>query len=241
MSSEPTKDPEGGEDVGEGMDSEDGEDPEDLGEEEEEEDEEEEDMDSEEDETEDPSLQEKIVWLDIQVTGLDVDQEAIMEVAIVVTNSLLNVLVESPNLVLKVEDNVLNEMKQPYKDQHSKTGLLERCKKSDLSLKDAEDKLMEFLVQHTEKDKAPLAGNSVHADKKKFLVKYLPRVMDHLQDRVVDVKSVKDLCKSWYPDEFKSAPITNESNTEVLEKVRESIEELKYYKATLCNAVNVQL
>ncbi|MPC57862.1 Oligoribonuclease, mitochondrial [Portunus trituberculatus] len=65
--------------------------------------------------------------------------------------------------------------------------------------------------------------------------------MEHLQDRVVDVKSVKELCKSWYPDEFNSAPISNESNTQVIERVRENIEELKYYKATLCNAVNTFL
>uniref|UniRef100_A0A0N7ZDP6 Exonuclease domain-containing protein n=1 Tax=Scylla olivacea TaxID=85551 RepID=A0A0N7ZDP6_SCYOL len=236
MSSDCSKDPEEGESMKEGMDSEEEEDAEDLGEEEEEDDE----MDSDE-EAEDPSLKEKIAWVDVETSGLDVDQDTIMEVAVVVTNSLLNVIAESPNLVLKVEDRLITNMKQPYQDQHTKTGLIERCKKSSLSLKAAEDQLLKFLGDHTEKDKTPLAGNSVNADKKKFLVKYLPRVMEHLQDRVVDVKSVKELCKSWYPDEFNSAPIPNESNTQVIERVRESIEELKYYKATLCNAVNVQL
>ncbi|KAG0717014.1 Oligoribonuclease, mitochondrial [Chionoecetes opilio] len=210
-------------------------------EEEEYEEEEEEEEENSDEEAVDASLKEKIAWLDIETTGLDVEEDTIMEVAVVVTNSLLTVLAESPNHVIHVEDKLLTDMKQPYKDQHTKTGLIEKCKKSTLSLKAADGQLVAFLAELTEKDEVPLAGNSVHADKKKFLETYLPRVMEHLQKRVVDVKSVKELCKSWYPDEFNSAPTPDETNTQVLQRVRESIEELKYYKATLCNAVNVQL
>lgn len=165
------------------------------------------------------------------MTGLDVEKEVIMEAAVIVTDSDLNIVAEGPNLILKVEDEILDNMNDWCKEHHGKSGLTDSCKKSTVSLTGAEDQLLQFVVQHTEKGKAPLAGNSVHADKK-FLDKYMPKLMKHLHYRIVDVSTVKELCRRWYPEQFSSAPSKKVSHR-ALEDIKESIEELAYYKSSI--------
>ncbi|XP_027234853.2 oligoribonuclease, mitochondrial [Penaeus vannamei] len=178
-----------------------------------------------------PRLNERLVWVDLEMTGLDVTKEEIMEAAVIVTDSDLNVVAEGPNLVLKVEDKVLDNMNDWCKQHHGDSGLTASCRKSEVTLAAAEDQLLQFVTQHTEKGKAPLAGNSVHADKK-FLDKYMPKLMKHLHYRIVDVSTVKELCRRWYPEEFSSAPSKKVAHR-ALDDIKESIEELKYYKSAI--------
>ncbi|KAK8405799.1 hypothetical protein O3P69_001938 [Scylla paramamosain] len=178
-----------------------------------------------------PRLTERLVWVDLEMTGLDVSKEEIMEAAVIVTDSDLNIVAEGPNLVLKVEDKVLDNMNDWCKEHHGKSGLTEACRKSTISLSAAEDQLLQFVANHTEKGKAPLAGNSVHADKK-FLDKYMPKLMKHLHYRIVDVSTVKELCRRWYPEQFSAAP-TKKVSHRALEDIKESIEELSYYKSSI--------
>ncbi|XP_042855338.1 oligoribonuclease, mitochondrial-like [Penaeus japonicus] len=178
-----------------------------------------------------PRLNERLVWVDLEMTGLDVSKEEIMEAAVIVTDSDLNVVAEGPNLVLKVDDKVLDNMNDWCKQHHGDSGLTASCKKSEITLAAAEDQLLQFVAQHTEKGKAPLAGNSVHADKK-FLDKYMPKLMKHLHYRIVDVSTVKELCRRWYPEDFAAAPAKKLSHR-ALDDIKESIEELKYYKSAV--------
>ncbi|KAK4300838.1 hypothetical protein Pmani_026989 [Petrolisthes manimaculis] len=178
-----------------------------------------------------PRLSERLVWIDLEMTGLDVSKEEIMEAAVLVTDSELNVVAEGPNLVLKVDGTVLNQMNDWCKSHHGKSGLTDACRKSTITLSAAEDQLLQFVTQHTEKGKAPLAGNSVHADKR-FLDKYMPKLMKHLHYRIVDVSTVKELCRRWYPEEFTGAPSKKLSHR-ALDDIKESIAELKYYKDSI--------
>ncbi|RXG52981.1 Oligoribonuclease, mitochondrial [Armadillidium vulgare] len=176
-------------------------------------------------------VDERLVWVDLEMTGLNTDKDRIMEAAVIVTDSNLDVIREGPNLVIKVDDGTLDNMNEWCKKHHGESGLTEACRKSDVTLQMAEDRILEFLVQHTEQGKAPLAGNSVHADKK-FLDKYMPKLMKHLHYRIVDVSTVKELCRRWYPTEFTNAPKKKVCHR-ALDDIRESIDELKYYKTTV--------
>ena len=113
-------------------------------------------------------------------------------------------------------------------EHHGQSGLTEKVKKSTISLKNSENQVLEFVQKWTPKGKCPLAGNSVGADKK-FLEKYMPNFMEHLHYRIVDVSTVKELTKRWYPEDFSQAPIKKGAHR-ALDDIRESIEELKYYK-----------
>ncbi|XP_068244798.1 probable oligoribonuclease [Palaemon carinicauda] len=178
-----------------------------------------------------PRLSERLVWIDLEMTGLDVEKETIMEAAVLITDSELTVVAEGPNIVLKVEDSLLDNMNDWCKEHHGKSGLTDKCRSSKISLAAAEDQLLQFVAQHTEKGKAPLAGNSVHADKR-FLDKYMPKLMKHLHYRIVDVSTVKELCRRWYPEDFTNAPAKKLSHR-ALDDIKESIEELRYYRSAI--------
>ncbi|XP_069953126.1 oligoribonuclease, mitochondrial isoform X3 [Cherax quadricarinatus] len=142
-----------------------------------------------------PKISERLVWVDLEMTGLNVEEEKIMEAAIMITDGDLNVVAEGPNLILKVDDRVLDNMNEWCKKHHGENGLTDECRKSTITLSAAEDQLLQFVTQHTEKGKAPLAGNTIHSDKK-FLDKYMPKLMNHLHYRLVDVSTVKELCRT---------------------------------------------
>ncbi|MCL4119376.1 UNVERIFIED_CONTAM: hypothetical protein GTU68_066952 [Idotea baltica] len=165
------------------------------------------------------------------MTGLNIDEETIMEAAVIVTDSNLKTITEGPNLIIKVSDEKLDNMNDWCKKHHGESGLTESCRKSEVTLSMAEDQILQFVAQHTEPGKAPLAGNSVHADKK-FLDKYMPKLMKHLHYRIVDVSTVKELCRRWYPTQFESAPKKALSHR-ALDDIKESILELKYYREAI--------
>merc|ERR1711936_1384157 len=171
----------------------------------------------------------KMVWVDCEMTGLDCNKDHLLEIAVIVTDQDLNILTEGPNLVIHQSDKILDTMDEWCIQQFSgESGLTAKVRKSTITLEDAENQVVEFVQKWTPKGKCPLAGNSVGADKT-FLVKYMPRFMEHLHYRIVDVSTVKELTRRWYPEEFREKPKKKLAHR-ALDDILESIEELKYYR-----------
>jgi len=176
----------------------------------------------------------RLVWVDLEMTGLDESKEQIMEVAAIITDGDLAVVERGPNMVLQVPSAVLDSMGEWCSKQHGKTGLTAKCRESKVSLKDAEKELMAFLEKHCTKGSGILSGNSIGTDKR-FLAKYMPAFTDYLHYRIVDVSTVKELCRRWYPMEFKNAPKKNLDHR-ALEDIEDSIAELQYYRNAVFKA-----
>ena len=171
----------------------------------------------------------RFVWVDLEMTGLDPETCAIVEIATIVTNSNLDVIAEGPALVVHQPDEVLAGMNDFVKNLHAKSGLTERVRASTTSLADAERETLAFLEAHVPKGVAPLCGNSVWKDRE-FLVRYMPRFVQHLHYRIVDVSSIKELARRWYANQPDVTPKKREVHR-ALDDIRESIEELKHYRA----------
>nr|XP_045750942.1 oligoribonuclease, mitochondrial isoform X2 [Mirounga angustirostris] len=148
------------------------------------------------------SMAQRMVWVDLEMTGLDIEKDQIIEMACLITDSDLNILAES--------------------------GLTKAVKESTMTLQQAEYEFLSFVRQQTPPGLCPLAGNSVHADKK-FLDKYMPQFMKHLHYRIIDVSTVKELCRRWYPEEYEFAPKKAASHR-ALDDISESIRELQFYR-----------
>ncbi|XP_026287180.1 probable oligoribonuclease [Frankliniella occidentalis] len=169
-----------------------------------------------------------MIWFDLEMTGLDPTVDHIMEAACLITDSELNVIGDGVNIIVHQPDDILNKMNDWCKDHHGKSGLTESCKKSIISLLEAEDSILSYLQKHTIKGASVLAGNSVYMDRM-FLMKYMPRVNEHMHYRIVDVSSVKELCRRWAPKTYDATPKKKLAHR-ALEDIKESIQELKYYK-----------
>lgn len=167
-----------------------------------------------------------LVWLDMEMTGLDPEKERIIEVATIVTDSDLNVLAEGPNLVIHQSAVILKRMDAWNQKQHGGSGLIEAVRRSKVTVKEAEKKTLAFLKKHCVAGKSPLCGNSVHHDKR-FIIKYMPALADFLHYRIVDVSTVKELTKRWYPDKKSKILPQKNSTHRALDDVKESIEELR--------------
>ncbi|XP_008191053.1 oligoribonuclease, mitochondrial isoform X2 [Tribolium castaneum] len=165
----------------------------------------------------------------MEMTGLDVATDKIMEVACIITDGDLNIIAEGPDLIIHHPQNILDKMNEWCKTHHSKSGLSEACLKSKISVEEAQDKLMDFVAEYVTEKVSPLAGNSVYMDRL-FLRKYMPRLHEYLHYRIIDVSTVKELCRRWNPDVYKEAPKKAFSHR-ALSDIKESIEELKYYKS----------
>ncbi|XP_053449707.1 oligoribonuclease, mitochondrial isoform X1 [Nycticebus coucang] len=139
------------------------------------------------------SMAQRMVWVDLEMTGLDIEKDQIIEMACLITDSDLNILAEGPNLIIKQPDELLDSMSDWCKEHHGKSGLTKAVKESTITLQQAEYEFLSFVRQQTPPGLCPLAGNSVHADKK-FLDKYMPQFMKHLHYRIIDVSTVKELC-----------------------------------------------
>eukprot|EP00667_Euglena_gracilis_P012942 EG_transcript_13311 len=174
---------------------------------------------------------EALVWVDLEMTGLDVSTEVIMEMACVITDKDLNVIAEAPNLIIHVDEDRLAAMGPWCKEHHGQSGLTEACRRSTVSLADAEALMLEFLKAHVPQGKCPLAGNSIHADRK-FLEKYMPRFVAHLHYRIVDVSTLKELSRRWYPSQLAAAPAKKGAHRAV-DDIHESIAELQYYRRAI--------
>ena len=170
----------------------------------------------------------RLVWIDMEMSGLDVERERVLEIATIVTDGELEVIAEGPELVVHQPDALLDAMDAWNTEHHGGSGLTERVKASTVSEADAEAQTLAFLAEHVEARVAPLAGNSVHQDRL-FLSKYLPKLDAHLHYRNVDVSTVKELVRRWYPEAFDGRP-KKKAKHRALEDIRESIEELRYYR-----------
>ncbi len=172
----------------------------------------------------------RLVWVDLEMTGLDPATCHIVEVAVLVTDGELGVVAEGPELVVHQPDDVLAAMPPVVRDMHARSGLTEQIRRSTTSLAQAEDAVLAFLTEHVTPKNAPLCGNSVWKDKQ-FLEKYMPRVMEHLHYRIVDVSTIKELAARWYPPSMQMPKKAEKHRA--LEDIKESIAELAFYRRSL--------
>ncbi|XP_076017409.1 small fragment nuclease [Genypterus blacodes] len=182
----------------------------------------------------DAAMHQRMVWVDLEMTGLDIEKDEIIEMACIITDSELNVLAEGPNLIINQSDELLDGMSDWCKEHHGKSGLTRAVRDSKITLQQAEYEFLSFIRQHTPPGQCPLAGNSVHADKK-FLDKYMPQFMYHLHYRIIDVSTIKELCRRWFPQDYKMAPQKKASHR-ALDDIQESIRELQFYRANVFKA-----
>jgi oligoribonuclease len=176
----------------------------------------------------------RLVWIDLEMTGLDPDRERIIELAVVVTDAQLEVVAEGPCVVIHQPEEVLAAMDAWNSKHHRESGLVDRVRASTVDDAAAEAQVLEFLAQHVTERDAPLAGNSIHNDRV-FLARYMPRLEAFLHYRNVDVSTVKELVRRWYPQVFTKRP-HKKGQHRALDDIRESIEELRYYRAQVFRA-----
>jgi oligoribonuclease len=173
-----------------------------------------------------------LVWIDLEMTGLNPEIDVIVEIAAIVTNGSLDKIIEGPDLVLSADQSQLDNMAPIVREMHGQSGLTEAVRSSRLSAAEAEQLVLEFVRKHVpEPRQAPLAGNSVHADRA-FLHRYMPELEAWFHYRNVDVSTVKELVRRWYPQVLDSAPAKGGGHR-ALADIRESIEELKHYRSTV--------
>ncbi len=168
-----------------------------------------------------------LIWIDMEMSGLFPDKDRVLEVALVMTDSDLNVLAESPALVVHQDDAVLDGMDDWNKSTHARTGLIDKVRASTLSEADVEAQLIEFLTPWVGKGKSPMCGNSICQDRR-FLARYLPTLEAYFHYRNLDVSTFKELVKRWKP-EIASGVVKDGKHT-ALSDIYESIAELKYYR-----------
>ncbi|HWD22430.1 MAG TPA: oligoribonuclease [Burkholderiales bacterium] len=171
-----------------------------------------------------------LIWVDLEMTGLQPDSDRIIEMALLVTNSQLELVAEGPVLVLHQPDEVLDAMDAWNKGTHAKSGLIERVRASTLSEAQAEARLLAFLAPHVPANTSPMCGNSICQDRR-FLARWMPRLESYFHYRNLDVSTLKELVRRWKPDAGKG--FSKEGKHEALADILESIEELKYYRKTV--------
>jgi len=175
-----------------------------------------------------------LVWMDLEMTGLDPARERIIEMATLITDHDLNIVAEGPELVVHQPDSLLNAMDDWNKKHHGASGLIDRVRASTLSEEDAEKRTLDFIKIYCRQGESPLAGNSIHQDKR-FLVRYMPRITDHLHYRLVDVSTLKELAFRWYPKVMAQRP-KKTSRHRALDDIKASIEELRFYRQAFFKA-----
>ncbi|WP_337842321.1 oligoribonuclease [Rheinheimera sp.] len=168
-----------------------------------------------------------LIWIDLEMTGLDPERDVILEMATIVTDSDLNILAEGPVFAIKTSDEVLNGMDAWCTETHGKSGLTQRCRDSQTDLDEAVRQTIEFLGAYVPAGKSPMCGNSIGQDRR-FLVKYAPEFEAYFHYRNLDVSTVKELAKRWAPAVTK---LVKKSSTHLaLDDIRESIAELMVYR-----------
>src|SRR5437763_9159031 len=170
--------------------------------------------------------------MDLEMTGLEPDRHVIVEIATLVTDDDLEAAAEGPDLVVHQPPEALAQMDDVVRKMHTKSGLLSAIESSTVSLADAGAATLEFIKQHVPEPRTvPLAGNSIGMDRR-FLAAHLAEIEQYLHYRSVDVSTVKELCRRWYPDVLAKAPDKAGDHT-ALDDIRESVDELRYYRSTV--------
>jgi oligoribonuclease len=173
------------------------------------------------------SATDRLVWIDCEMTGLDLDVDELVEIAVVITDYDLNPVDDGLSIVIKPDASALESMGEFVRTMHTQSGLIEEIPNG-VSVAEAEYEVLEYVLKHVpEEQRAPLAGNSIGTDRA-FLTKYMPRLDAHLHYRNVDVSSIKELAKRWYPRAYFNSPAKNGGHR-ALADILESIRELHYY------------
>ncbi|MFI6758863.1 oligoribonuclease [Micromonospora sp. NPDC050417] len=173
-----------------------------------------------------------LVWIDCEMTGLDLGKDALIEVAALVTDPDLNVLGEGVDVVIHADEEALAGMPEIVRAMHERSGLTEEVRRSAVSLAEAEDRVMEYVTSLVKDPRsAPLCGNSIATDRG-FIARDMPRLDGYLHYRMIDVSSIKELSRRWYPRVYYGQPAKGLAHR-ALADIRESIRELEYYRRTL--------
>jgi oligoribonuclease len=173
-----------------------------------------------------------LVWVDCEMTGLDLGKDALIEVAALVTDADLTVLGDGVDVVIHADEAALAGMPEVVREMHERSGLTEQARASSVTLADAEDMIMDYLTAHVPDPRtAPLCGNSIATDRG-FIARDMPRLDAHLHYRMVDVSSVKELCRRWYPRVYFGQPAKGLAHR-ALADIQESIRELRFYRRTI--------
>jgi len=171
-----------------------------------------------------------LVWIDLEMTGLDPEQERIIEIATIITDSELNTIEEGPVIAVHQSDSLLNSMDEWCTRTHGESGLTQRVRDSRISEIDAEQQTLEFLQRYLEPGQSPLCGNSIGQDRR-FLVKYMPELEAFFHYRNLDVSTVKELARRWRPDVLDG--VKKKGSHLALDDIRDSINELRHYREHL--------
>ncbi|WP_295646647.1 oligoribonuclease [uncultured Corynebacterium sp.] len=178
------------------------------------------------------SKNDRIVWVDCEMTGLDPDQHVLVEIAVIVTDANLNALDEGIDLVIHASEDELSRMDDFVTKMHGNSGLTEQIRESSLSVAEAERQVVEYIKQFVPLSRtAPLAGNSIATDRT-FVARYMPELNEFLHYRMIDVSSIKELTRRWYPRVYNGQPDKGLAHR-ALADIKESIRELAYYREAL--------
>ncbi|SDH62680.1 oligoribonuclease [Rhodococcus triatomae] len=176
-------------------------------------------------------VQDKLVWIDCEMTGLRLGTDKLIEIAALVTDADLNILGEGVDIVIHADDDALAAMPDVVQDMHAKSGLTDEVRRSTVTLAEAEKQVLDYIREHVPTaGTAPLAGNSIATDRG-FIARDMPELDGHLHYRMIDVSSIKELCRRWYPRIYYGQPEKGLAHR-ALADIRESIRELRYYRKT---------
>ena len=167
-----------------------------------------------------------MVWIDLEMTGLDPSRDVIIEAAVLITDSQLEIIASGPDIAIQRSEAELSVMNAWNRRTHHQSGLVKRVRASDVTIEAAEEQILEFVREWTVEGQAPLCGNSVHQDRR-FLYGEMPKLIDWLNYRIVDVSTVKELATRWYPE---MEPFAKQERHRALDDIRESIDELRWYR-----------
>ncbi len=172
--------------------------------------------------------QPRLVWIDLEMTGLDPARDRIIEIATLITDNNLTVVAQGPSLVIQCDETVLNTLSPEVTALHKKSGLIEKVKQSTITIEQAQQQTVDFLKKECNVGVSPLCGNSIWCDRT-FLSRYMPEILQLLHYRIIDVSTVKELVTRWYPDNPHAAFKKKDAHR-ALDDIKESIEELKQYR-----------
>ena len=176
-------------------------------------------------------MRDELVWIDCEMTGLDLKTDRLIEIAVLVTDADLNILGDGIDVVIHADDNVLSSMIPVVTEMHSRSGLIEEVRASTVDLAEAEGLVLDYIRSHVKQAKtAPLAGNSIATDRG-FIARDMLKLDEYLHYRMIDVSSIKELCRRWYPRIYFGQPEKGLAHR-ALADIHESIRELKYYRRT---------
>ncbi|CAM3244438.1 oligoribonuclease [Mycobacterium intermedium] len=178
------------------------------------------------------SVRDELVWIDCEMTGLDLGSDKLIEIAALVTDADLNILGDGVDVVIHAEDAALDSMIDVVAEMHTRSGLIDEVKASTVDMATAEAMVLDYINEHVKQPKtAPLAGNSIATDRS-FIARDMPKLDAFLHYRMIDVSSIKELCRRWYPRIYFGQPAKGLAHR-ALADIHESIRELKYYRRTV--------